>query len=222
MPINYTVVQGDSIIRLADQHGLFSDTIWNDPANAALKSKRKDMNELVPGDVVVIPDKRPKRIEIATNSKHRFRRKGIPALYRLQLFDVEEPRANQSFTLTVDGNVVEGNTDANGMLQVHVPATAKAGELIIGPDKFQLLIDFGHLDPITEISGIQKRLNNLGYHCGDPDGTLNDATQDALADFQYRFGLDDTGQPDQATLDKLEEVYDHPHEFPVAADEGEA
>ena len=214
MPINHQVVQGDSVIMLADTHGLFSDTIWDDPANATLKEKRKDMNELMPGDTIVIPDKRVKELDTPTDAKHRFRRKGIPALYRLQVFDVEDPRASQEFKLTVDGVLFSGTTDADGLLEVHLPATSKKGKLVIGPDEFTIEIDFGYLDPITEITGIQKRLNNLGYYCGEPDGTLNEMTKDALADFQLRFGLFDSGEIDDETLDMLEQVHDQPNEFP--------
>ena len=213
MPVKHTAEEGDSVIKLADQHGHFAATIWNDAANAELKKKRKDMNVLLPGDVVVIPDKRVKEVKKPTGEKHVFRRKGIPAIYRLQLFDVEEPRANQTYKLTVDGQLYEGTTNENGILEEFVPATSQQGELIVGPDEFRLLIDFGHLDPITEIIGIQKRLNNLGYFC-EEDGTLNESTQDALADFQYRFGMEDTGEPDEATVRKLEEVHDRPNEFP--------
>lgn len=219
MPIRHTIVQGDSVIRLADEHGFFPQTIWEDAANTALREKRKDMNELVPGDVVVIPDKQPKMLPARTGALHRFRRKGIPAIYRLQLFDEEEPRANQSYRLTVDGREYTGTTDENGILQLYLPATAREGELVIGPDEFTVGLEFGHLDPITEVTGIQKRLNNLGFFCGDPDGVLNDATRDALADFQWRFGLEDTGEPDDETLAMLEEVHDAKNAYPPAEED---
>lgn len=208
MPIRHTIKQGDSVIRLADIHGLYSATIWNDPANAELTAQRKDMNELLPGDVVVVPDKTPKQVPAATGKTHVFRRKGIPALYRLRLFDVDQPRANQAYTLTVDGTRYEGTTDADGLLEQYVPATARAGELVIGLDSLTIELDFGHLDPITALSGVQKRLNNLGYFCGTPDGSLNDDTVIALCDFQIRFGLEETGEADEPTIAKLAEIHD--------------
>jgi N-acetylmuramoyl-L-alanine amidase len=201
------IVQGDSVIRLSDDYGFDADTIWNDAANAALKEKRKDMNELVPGDEVVIPDRRQKIVEATTGTVHRFRRNGIPAYFRLQVFDGEQLRANQPFTLTIKGRTYSGTTDDKGVLELYVPATADEGTLVIGPDELTVVIDFGHLDPITEISGVQKRLNNLGYFAGE-SGELDDATRDALADFQYEFGLDETAEPDEATIAKLSEVHD--------------
>jgi hypothetical protein len=216
MPIRHTVQQGDSVIRLSEVYGLYSVTIWNDPANATLKSLRTDMNELLPGDVVVVPDKTLKQVSAVTGKRHVFRRKGIPALYRVQLFQVESPRANQTYKLTVDGVVHEGKTDENGVLEEYVPATARTGALVVGPDELTIDIEFGYLDPITGLAGVQKRLNNLGYFCGEPDGEWNDDTIIALCDFQIRFGLEETGEADDATLAKLAEIHDSTAVFPQA------
>lgn len=217
MPTKHEVEQGESVISLSEEYGFFANTIWNDPDNAELKKKRKDMNILMPGDVVVIRDLRLKEVDKPTGRQHVFRRKGIPALYRLQVFDVEEPRANQKYRLTVDGQLHEGRTDAHGVLQEYIPAHSKEGELIIGPDEFRALLKFGYLDPINEFIGVQKRLNNLGYDCGEANGEVNDLTKSALKDFQRRFGLRESGEPDQATVAKLEEMHDYPTEFPQKA-----
>ena len=214
MPISHTIQDGDSVIRLSDQHGFFATTIWNDAANAELRSRRTDMNVLLAGDIVVIPDKRPKERPAQTGRLNVYRRRGIPAVYRLQLFDIEEPRANQEYRLTVDGEVYRGTTDQDGMLEEHLPATARQGELVIGPDEFRLQIKFGHLDPINVLSGVQKRLNNVGYDCGPADDDLGPRTEAALLAFQERFELEPTGEADQATIAKLEEVHDQSNDFP--------
>jgi len=218
MPVNHKVEEGDSVVSLSEEHGLFANTIWNDPQNAELKQKRKDMNVLMPGDVVYIRDLRIKEVDKPTTKQHVFRRKGIPALYRLQIFDVEEPRKNQKYRLTVDGVLHEGRTDAHGVLQEYLPASSRDGELIIGPDEFRVFLKFGYLDPINELAGIQKRLNNIGYDCGEASNELNDQTRFALKDFQRRFDLPQTGEPDKATVDQLEKIHDHPNEFPRASD----
>lgn len=218
MPIKHVIKQGESVIGLSELHGLFAETIWNDPANAELCAKRGNMNILMPGDVLVIPDKRPKEVSRPTNNVHKFQRKGIPAIFRLQVFDIEEPRANQKYTLEVDGQKYEGQTDSRGVLEQALPANSKKGVLVIGPDEFQLDIDFSYLDPINEIAGVQKRLNNMGYDCGKPDNVLNDETRRQLRLFQKRFDLEETGEADAETLKKLEELHDNPKEFPPAAD----
>ena len=214
MSINHTVCQGDSVISLSETHGLFAVTIWDDPGNTGLRQKRTDMNVLMPGDVVVIPDKRPRLEKRPTGQAHRFRRKGIPAIFRFQIFDMHIPRANQHYKLTVDGVELKGTTDGSGILEQYIPAQAKEGKLVIGDDKFQLNFQFGYLDPVNELSGIQKRLNNLGYDCGTEDGTLNDATTQALLAFQRASELPLTGEADTATKKKLEEIHDAPYKYP--------
>ena len=219
MPIRHEIKQGESVISLSEQHGLFADTIWNDPANAELKEKRKNMNILMPGDILVIPDKQPKEVNRPTGNVHKFQRKGLPALFRLQLFDIEEPRANQKYSLDVDGQQFEGQTDSRGVLEQTIPANSKKGVLIIGPDELRLEIDFGYLDPVNELAGVKKRLKNMGYDCGQPGNELDEQTRSQLQLFQKRFNLEQTGEADSQTLKKLEELHDNPKEFPPAAAE---
>ncbi len=218
VPLQYTIQQGDSIVNIAFQHGFHADTLWNHPDNAVLRRERADMNILLPGDVLVIPDKRPKAVNGATGMRHAFQIKGIPAIFRLQIFDVEEPRENQSYELVLRGPFGEkkrsGVTDGEGVLQVYVPPDARSGALTIGPDAYRLDIAFGELDPINTLSGVQKRLKNLGFDCGEPDGESDAATRSALSSFQRRFDLPVTGEADAATVAKLEAVTDEISEFP--------
>jgi peptidoglycan hydrolase-like protein with peptidoglycan-binding domain len=57
------------------------------------------------------------------------------------------------------------------------------------------------------ISGVQARLNNLGYGAGPCDGVLGQRTRAALRLFQEDQEIDVTGEPDRATLDELEQAY---------------
>ena len=63
------------------------------------------------------------------------------------------------------------------------------------------------IDPITEVSGVQGRLNNIGFDCGKVTGRMNEPTAAAIREFQREYGLEVTGQMDQETKDKLEETY---------------
>ena len=215
MPLEYKVRQGDSIVSLAQDYGLLPETIWNHPANQELKRRRKDMNVLMPGDVVIIPDKEIKSVSVPVDQKHVFCCTGNRALYRLQVFDFEEPRAGQHYRLVIDNtHTYTGTTDKSGTLEHYVPANARQGELVIGEDQAQLTIRFGHLDPIDEISGIQKRLMNLGFYDAEANGEFDNHTEEALKRFQRRFGLTVTGTADNATISKLEEMHDMISEFP--------
>lgn len=229
MSIRYTVEQGDSVLKLAYRFGLLAETIWNHPDNAELRARRKDMNVLMPDDVIVVPEIELKETPKPTDQSHVFVREGLRALYRLQVFDVEEPRASQQYKLIVDDVTYEGKTDKSGTLEQFISPDAKEGELIIGPDKARIEIRFGYLDPIDEISGLQKRLSNLGFDCGELNGEsgqeLGPRTADAMRAFQRRFGLPETDEPDEQTIQKLEAMHDEISEFPpeteppVAAEE---
>jgi peptidoglycan hydrolase-like protein with peptidoglycan-binding domain len=49
-------------------------------------------------------------------------------------------------------------------------------------------LNFGELDPIDEVSGVQQRLNNLGYDCAIT-GELDEQTKDAMSSFRAEKNL---------------------------------
>ena len=197
---------GECLASIAAHYGFSVDTIWNLADNSSLKEKRKDPNTLVPGDVVVIPDRREKLVSCETAKTHRFKLSANSTIFRLQMFEDEEALANQEFELKIEGKSYTGTTDDQGLLEVTIPANAVDGLLIIGPDRKVFELRFGHLQPITEPKGVEARLRNLGFL--DPD------IEHALRAFQKRFGLEETGEADQATTDKLTELHDNVCEFP--------
>lgn len=214
MPVTYVVKEGDSVTQLAFQFGFLPDTIWDYPANADLKQLRVDMDILMPGDVLTIPDKTIANMPAQTDMLHKYVLKGTPAIFRLQVFADEEPRKNQNYTLAVDGKRYKGTTDDQGVLEEKISPAAVQGELTIGPDNFVIEIGFGTLDPLKEVAGIQKRLSNLDFYSDEITGEMDEATHDALSAFQRRFGLPETGAPDAGTLSKLQEQNDRISEFP--------
>lgn len=201
----YTVKQGDSISSIAYEHGMFPDTIWNDPENSELKQKRKNPNVLLAGDVVHLREKEEKEESCASEQKHRFRRKGVPANLEIQLKEDGEPRANLKYVLEIDGQLIEGQTDSEGRLKHFLSPGAKKATIHIGETE-KIPVYIGELDPVTEISGIQDRLNNLGFDCGS-SGQLDENTKAALRSFQNEYNLTITGQPDQPTQNKLKEIH---------------
>jgi hypothetical protein len=215
MPKTHVVSPGDCILSLADENGLFWETLWDAPENADLRSRCKDPNTLLSGDSVFIPDLRHKDVSVKTDAKHRFRRKGVPGKLVLRLaFANGDPRANVRFQLTIDGAVKSGTTDADGYLRVTLPCNAASGTLKIlrnpeddDSEDEELELTLGALPPGDDVGGIQARLANLG--CGDleEDGTLGPKTQAALKTFQRANDLPDTGQPDAATCDRLRELH---------------
>jgi hypothetical protein len=163
---------------------------------------------LFPGDSVYVPDKQQRVETAATDKKHKFRRRGVPSRLRLQLFNVETPRAAETYQLTIDGATHQGTTDAKGVIELWVPPGAKTGSLTIGTDNAVILLKFGHMDPLGELAGVQKRLSNLGYCCGTNPGQMDDATRDALRSFQRRFELKESGELDAETKAHLSKFHD--------------
>ena len=203
----YTVKQGDCISSIAQKKGLFWKQLWNHPENASLKSLRKDPNVLRPGDQVFVPDKQGKQVSGATDQEHRFRVKGVPAKLRVQVLDEDQPRANEPYTLEIDGNLYSGTTDGEGRIEHSIPPDAKQGRLLVGDTQDEYPLSLGHMDPVEEVAGVQARLNNLGFNCGEVNGRLGPETEAALKAFQKKHNLSETGEIDQATRDKLKEVH---------------
>lgn len=206
---DYIVKEGDCISSIARDHGHFWQTIWDEPANAELKEKRKNPNVLREGDRVTIPTIEPKEESGETEMRHRFVRRGEPASCRITLLDDGEPRANVPYRLDIDGEEQEGTTDGNGMLVVSIPGNAKKGKLFVGEEdeeeEIQLLL--GHVAPIDQIKGIKDRLRNLGFRVGHDNDKLDAKTRIALEQFQEENELTVTGEPDENTKEKLLEEH---------------
>jgi hypothetical protein len=208
LPVEHRIEQGQGLSYLCDLYGFSPERIWDDPANQELRQRRADPNVLLPGDVVTIPDKVPGSVRASTGRIHRFVRKGVPALFRLQLLDGETPRASEAYSLDVGGKILQGTTDQQGRLEAWVPNRAQKGLLRFGKDGHVLEIEFGCLDPIDELSGVQKRLTNLGLDCLAEAGALGADWRAALRRFQAEAGLPETGEPDAATRKRLAELHD--------------
>jgi hypothetical protein len=212
MADQHTVVQGEDIGSIAMDHGYHPDTIWNDDANRALRDLRKDPFILMPGDVVVLPDKHLKSESAFTGGIARFRREGAPVTINLVLRDtLDKPRDQCEYTVSIDGRPpLTRKTGPDGLVTCSAPANAKQMKLTLlslGPQPQEYVFDLATLDPITEVSGVQGRLANLGYFSDPIDNILGASTQDALSSFQASYELPITGQPDDATRDKLQSVY---------------
>jgi hypothetical protein len=206
----YVVQPGECLISIAEQHGFLWESLWALPENAALKSQRKDPFALFPGDVVAIPDARPKEASIATDARHVFRRKGSPAKLSIRIMENGEPRASAPYLLMVDSEPQRsGVTAADGSINERISPVARRALLVVGQgeDAVEYELEFGRIDPIDEASGVQGRLHDLGFFAGAIDDVAGPDLEAATRMFQARHGLGVTGRLDGATLAAIEKEY---------------
>jgi N-acetylmuramoyl-L-alanine amidase len=205
------VRQGECISSIARDTGHFWQRIWDHAANAELKETRQNPNVLLPGDQVEVPELEPKQESGESEMRHRFVRRGEPSMLRLRLMRNDEARANQPYVLEFDGQRREGTTDADGKLDEPIPGNARQVRLSVGrsdaSDREVYELELGQLDPVDSAGGIQARLAHLGFDVGRVDGVLGERTRAALREFQQRENLDQTGEADQQTRDRLRDVH---------------
>lgn len=156
---------GDCINSIAFAHGFFWQTVWDHPENQNLKTEREDPNVLRANDEVFVPDLDPGEESAATEQRHRFRRKGVPAKIKIRVMINDEPIANAPCTLVVDGQTTEMSTDGDGFVEINVSPGVREGELRVRVRGSVTVfpLDFGHLDPISTDEGVTQRLLQLGY-----------------------------------------------------------
>jgi hypothetical protein len=208
MPKTIVIDEGDCFINLSRQEGFDWNTIWNHPENSALRASRKHLNILKPGDEIFIPDRTTKVVARPTDQRHQFVRKGLLASFTITLLDLGVPRGNEPYILKVNGKFKRGTTDANGTLTQSIPADAREGLLLLGEKQEEIVVQFGGVDPIEEISGVKTRLRNLGFYLGAIDDELTAETTVALAEFQKSVDLPANGELDDQTRQALLEEHD--------------
>lgn len=199
------VAQGESAESVAYRHGHVVATLWDDPENRALREARESPHTLFPGDRLFVPALRAGEAACATSRRHTFRRRGVPSSITLVLAAAGQALADLPYELRVDGATLAGRTGADGGVTVRVMPDAREAVLVVDPDGLALAFDLlpRHLDPVTETTGLQGRLRNLGYHPGDVGGPFTLETLHALQRFQLDQGLETTGVPDDATRGAL-------------------
>jgi hypothetical protein len=204
----YTVRRGDCISSIAFEEGYFPDTLWGAPENAELVEKRGDPNVLVPGDIVVLPDKIPKSTMCMTGKRHRFVRRGVPEKLKVRLYMGDEPRTGEAYVLELDGKVVKsGEVGADGLVEASIPPNAHHGRILLRDGAEEIQLSLGTLPPIDTILGVQVRLQNLGYYTGRLDGDESDDLDQAVLDFQADRGLEPTAYLDEDTWEAIRKAY---------------
>lgn len=191
----HEVKQGEFLSLIARNHGFLDwHVIYDHPRNQEFRKRRPDPNIILPGDRLYIPDKNSKEKSCATTRLHRFKLKPPHKdILKLVLKDQTDwqPLANVDCVLIIGGKQIECKTNPNGLLEQEIPPGMDSAELVVEELGLRWPLKIGHLDPAHDqvddrhiVSGIQARLNNLGFPCGAVDNVLGAKTKAALKRFQ--------------------------------------
>jgi hypothetical protein len=214
--IRHVVAPGECMSKIAHRYG-FADArnVYEAPENAELRQRRPNLNVLLAGDEVTIPDRAVAPEQVQTGATHRFVAPRPKVVLRVRLLDRQQhPHAGKRYRLKIEGGPVrQGQTNGEGYVEQPVPVTAVRGYLFVWLDDeaeaphIALPVLFGHLDPVDEPSGVSTRLRALGYRLPDPSS--DEDLRGALSAFQRDQRLDKTGEADAATRARLEQLHDH-------------
>ena len=207
-PNQHVVQQGESLISIGRQYNLDPHKILDHQENQHLWDENRETSILNPGDIVNLPERITKTVSGDTEQRHRFVYHGRFTTLRMKFHDTEGPLADEPYLLDVDDQQYQGQLDGEGGLEERIPADAQSAVIRIGPGGDHVMnIGVGYLNPISEVTGIQMRLNNLGYACGNEDGKVGTVTQAAIRRFQADHDLEETDQIDDPTRDQLRQAF---------------
>ncbi len=160
----YVICKGDYLLKLAHQFGFDADTVWNDPSNAALTQLRPDPNILFAGDVLYIPDQLGKSVpsfSVEPGSTNNF--VTVVPTVTVTLTFSDSRCASQACTVAELPELTGLTTDSTGLLNLTLPVSIDTYTINFTDAGLSFPCGLGLLDPITTLSGIVQRLQNLGY-----------------------------------------------------------
>jgi hypothetical protein len=210
--VPYVVRKGDHLLKIALKRGFDAAAIWGDPKNATLRKARTSMHVLCVGDVLYIP-KSPDRDWMAINvgAKNPFVA-NVPVVQIAVKFVLQgKALASERCTISELPKLGELTTTSDGTLKFEAPVALEIATVEFVDVQLVQPLRIGHLDPVSEPTGVYQRLNNLGYVFDDPDeATSVDAgsLRDPLSAFQSAQGMTGaTGELDDDTRTKLKSDY---------------
>ena len=216
MAEQYTVVQGDTLPRIAKNHGFANyKAIYEHESNTDFRTQRDNPNIIFPGDVITIPD--PELVfKALTSAKiNVFKIKKYAEYFRADFKDSEgNSWTGKRVVLSLDGVETESFVNDDGTIEIELEENSSdVGTLsLYFDDESQepseiFDVSLGHLDPVDTDTGIQARCRLLGFDCGNVDGNIAEKSTAGIKGFQAEHGLTIDGNAAEITQAKLKEIY---------------
>jgi hypothetical protein len=200
------VGNGDHISLIAEEFGFARfETILEAQENASLRSARTNPHQLVPDDLLFIPDRESHAADVPIDATSRVVIQRQRLFLRVKVVDLfGAPVASASGRLETETVTIRVATDSEGLLHVQIPRNTKQAELRINDLVFTILV--GSLQPESFSEGIRARLINLGCWAGQPQ--VDDAGNEGefklgVELIQDELGLPVDGQLSPSLVEKL-------------------
>jgi hypothetical protein len=103
--------------------------------------------------------------------------------------------ASQAFTVVELPTLVNLTTGADGTVTFAVPTTQETLTVVFTSDGTTFTCCLGHVDPISTVSGVAQRLQNLGYLDPNVDFGLEDVDTIREALREFRASQSAAGSP---------------------------
>jgi hypothetical protein len=182
--------------------------IWAHANNASLRSRRVP-ELLVEGDRVFVPDVLAKHETAATDARSRFEVARAPDVLKIRFLEVKHYIAlfgPISYELIVGPNESTGTiTEEAQEINVPLALNVRTGTLTVAGTPYALKI--GGLHPVERLSGMQARINNLGWDAGPVDNVSGPRTKRGTRDFQAFYQIQVDGVIGPETRSKAKAVY---------------
>ena len=210
----YIVRQGDHLARLAYVHGFDAAEVWSHERNAELREMGCKPELLAAGDILYLPIKPKEGLAFSAGTSNRYQARVPTVNVSLAFKDADRVLADEPYEvhgLGTDGSAgqtQERKTDADGKVQLELPVTTREVTIVFPRQNVAYEVRVGDMDPVAELSGIQKRLENLGYLPRERESASEGAyVQGAIAEFQKQHGLSPTGTIDNDTSNLLRDEH---------------
>ena len=97
----YVVTQGDHLTSLASRFGFDADDVWGHPKNEELRASRGgDRHVLLPGDVLYIPEAKPRWLPVTVGRTNAFVVPLNPVSVVVRFVAEGKPLAGEAYVVT--------------------------------------------------------------------------------------------------------------------------